>query len=1239
MKVKDIGRTANMAWSPAGQYPIYIATGTAAQQLDATFSTSAALEIFSLDLDKKGLEMERAATLSTEHRFHKLMWGNYGMNKGDFANGTVIGGTDNGGIYVYDAAKLLSGSEALIHKMDKHTGAVRALDVNPFQSNLLSSGASDSEIFIWDLNNAGTPMTPGAKSQPADEISCVAWNRQVQHILASTCPGGRCVVWDLRKNEPIIKVTDHSSRIRCKAVAWHPDVATQMMLASEDDHSPVIQMWDLRFATSPLKVLENHQRGILSIAWCPQDPDLLLSCGKDNRIICWNPNSAVAGGEVVYELPTSAQWSFDVHWCPRNPGLISASSFDGHISVYSLLGGGGVDNSVQQQQADQIASSFPGSDPFNRPTPQQQTPKDPRHAQEAAKWLRTPVGASFAFGGKLISFESPKQPPNQQQQALPQARPVHISQVITETDLINRSNTLEEALSKGTFVEFCNSKIKQSQNELDTQIWRFLKVNFEKEPRSHFVSLLGHDSHELARKAAVATGASMGLTNGSLEGDGVDAEELAERMQRLSGGSLEQEAKLGSGSKTPNDMYGDGDGAAAFDAIVAAGPVEVENRGKEDVGRSASPFTISQEDDTNGLVSQAVITGKFEIAVELCIHDNRMADAILLAIAGGPELLAKTQRKYFQKTKSNISRLISSIVTKDVRDLVQNTELENWKEALTALLTYSQPKEFSTLCDILGQRLETEGNGKLAAQACLCYICSGNVDKLVSCWAQVNHAATSPMSLQDLVEKVVTLRKAIELKVGYAPEISSPILANRLTEYAHLLASQGNLNTAMNYLGQSHEAKILELKDRLHKAQSGDSRTQSPWKQVNVPSQPAQQPQNLGVNSFQTTTVSSSSFYNSQVTSRLQGNTYQPQGQQPQHPQPNVNQATYASTQATAATSATTTTTSQSNMRMKAGGPRQYPSYPQTGMQQYYSREAPGMNNPGEVGQQPGFQTQGFGQTQPYTNPQTSTAPAPQPGGFYNPMDYGAQNPAVSQPVATPGLGGYQQPQPTVSSAPSQYAPVPTSSHSMLESNDPKKAWNDPPLLKPKAQPTAYVPPQPITAPIMGVPAEEPQPGYQQPTGYQQQQPPQQYNQQQNQQQYVQQELHAPQDNAPVKTAQSAPEKPKSPLPAEHQFLCDTFNALAQRCGASPSVNAQMKRKLEDVHRKLEVLYDKLREGTLSAMILQGLHEIAHDIGTYNYQHGLGVHTRLVTSGNFSEISAFMPGLKVLMQLATQLRV
>ena len=39
--------------------------------------------------------------------------------------------------------------------------------------------------------------------------------QQVQHILASTSPSGRSVVWDLRKNEPIITVTDRSTMVNC----------------------------------------------------------------------------------------------------------------------------------------------------------------------------------------------------------------------------------------------------------------------------------------------------------------------------------------------------------------------------------------------------------------------------------------------------------------------------------------------------------------------------------------------------------------------------------------------------------------------------------------------------------------------------------------------------------------------------------------------------------------------------------------------------------------------------------------------------------------------------------------------------------------------------------------------------------------------------------------------------------------------------------------------------------------
>lgn len=45
---------------------------------------------------------------------------------------------------------------------------------------------------------------------------------------------------------------------------------------------------------------------------------------------------------------------------------------------------------------------------------------------------------------------------------------------------------------------------------------------------------------------------------------------------------------------------------------------------------------------------EALLLDKKDIAVDLLTKQNRMADAIILALSGGPELLAKAQSKYFE---------------------------------------------------------------------------------------------------------------------------------------------------------------------------------------------------------------------------------------------------------------------------------------------------------------------------------------------------------------------------------------------------------------------------------------------------------------------------------------------------------------------------------------------------------------------------------------------------------------
>lgn len=475
MKIKELQKSVNVAWSPQQQCPIFLAAATAAQQLLDTSlnSTSPSLELYSLNLTDPGYDLELVGVQQSEHKFHKIVWSPFD-NAGNYPNGVIVGGCESGLLKIYSVSKMLAGEDALVAKSDKHNGPVRTVDYNPFKSNLIASAASDSEIFIWDVNNTSVPMTPGAKTQPSEDVCGVAWNRQVQHILASSF-ATRCVIWDLRKNEPIIKLSDTQSRVRWRVVQWHPDVATQLWLASEDDQSPVIQLWDLRYATAPSKTLQIHSRGVLGMTWCPSDPELMISCAKDNKILCWNASSEDGNAEILSEIASTSQWYSDISWCPRNPAIVAASSFDGNVSIYSLFGG----SQQQVKTTSKIADSFPGMESISQESHHQSSqPVVSFDMIKPPKWLKRPSGISFGFGGKIVTFNSNN-------------RSVEIKQLITDENLVKRSSELESVMSQGNYVEYCRQKANETNDQHSRFVWFFLKAYFEENTTCEFLNLLG----------------------------------------------------------------------------------------------------------------------------------------------------------------------------------------------------------------------------------------------------------------------------------------------------------------------------------------------------------------------------------------------------------------------------------------------------------------------------------------------------------------------------------------------------------------------------------------------------------------------------------------------------------------------------------------------------------------------------------------------------------------------------
>ncbi|XP_024430659.3 protein transport protein Sec31A isoform X7 [Desmodus rotundus] len=1234
MKLKEIDRTAMQAWSPAQNHPIYLATGTSAQQLDATFSTNASLEIFELDLSDPSLDMKSCATFSSSHRYHKLIWGPHKMDSKGNICGVLIAGGENGNIILYDPSKIIAGEkEVVIAQNDKHSGPVRALDVNIFQTNLVASGANESEIYIWDLNNFATPMTPGAKTQPAEDISCIAWNRQVQHILASASPSGRATVWDLRKNEPIIKVSDHNNRMHCSGLAWHPDVATQMVLSSEDDRLPVVQVWDLRFASTPLRVLENHARGILAIAWSMADPELLLSCGKDAKILCSNPNT----GEVLYELPTNTQWCFDIQWCPRNPAVLSAASFDGHISVYSIMGGNA--DGLRQKQVHKLSSSFGNLDPFGtgQPLPPLQIPQQAAQhhivlpLKKPPKWIRRPVGASFSFGGKLVTFENVKMQSQQGAEQQQQQQHVFISQVVTEKEFLSRSDQLQQVMQSQGFVKYCQKKIDASQSEFEKNVWSFLKVNFEDDSRGRYLELLGYRKDDLGKKIALALNKVDGPDTALKDSDQVaqsDGEESPAAEEQLLGEHIKEEKQ-------------------EFEFLPSAG----------------GPFNISINGDIDGLITQALLTGNFESAVDLCLHDNRMADAIILAIAGGQELLARTQKKYFAKSQSKITRLITAVVMKNWKEIVESCDLKNWREALAAVLTYAKPDEFSALCDLLGTRLESEGDSLLQTQACLCYICAGNVEKLVACWTKAQDRS-NPLSLQDLIEKVVILRKAVQLTQAMDTNTVGVLLAEKMSQYASLLAAQGSIAAALAFLPEStNQPNIVQLRDRLCRAQGepvpGQESPKVPYERQQLPKgrpgpiaghtqMPRVAPQQYyshGENPPPPGFLMHGNINPNVAAAQLSTSPGHLHTQVPPYPQPQPYQPAQPYSFGTGGSA-----TYQPQQPVAPSASNTYPNTP-------YISSAPSYSGQSQL-----YAAQ-HQVSPPTSSPSASFPPPPSSGASFQHGGPGA--PPSSAYALPPGTTG------TLPAASELPASQRTENQFMQDQapllEGPQNGWNDPPALnrvpKKKKMPENFMPPIPITSPITN-PLGDPQsqmlqqqpsapvplsnqasfpqphlaggqpsfPGMQQPLG-QPGMPPS------FSKPNIEGAPGAPIGNT-IQHVQSLPTEKitKKPIPDEHLILKTTFEDLIQRC-LSSATDPQTKRKLDDASKRLEFLYDKLREQTLSPTIINGLHSIARSIEMRNYSEGLTIHTHIVSTSNFSETSAFMPVLKVVLTQANKLGV
>lgn len=385
MKIKQIDTTSAIAWSFDG-IPL-LATGSIADTIDFDAPTSAVLQIW----NAVGLPQESPVfSAEVEHKFHALAWLRPLEGR---PRGVLVGAFANGVVEFWDVDQIFRTTSLAAASIHKYTGElpIKCLRFNPLQPHILATGGQKAQILIWNVLTFATPESPGTPISPMDNITSLAWNNVQGSILASTSSLGYTSIWDLKQKRELLHLlyVGTSGKADFSQVAWHPSELTKLATASQSDMCPVIMTWNLRTPQEPEKIMHGHTKGVLSLDWCAQDHNLLISAGKDNCVRLWNPVLGIKLGDY----PTTANWAFLTQFAPRAPDIFATASFDGKVIVQTLQDTSPpVSEKVQARDDNEFWTSITNVE----------TQQAVFEVKQAPKWLKRPVSASFGFGSKII---------------------------------------------------------------------------------------------------------------------------------------------------------------------------------------------------------------------------------------------------------------------------------------------------------------------------------------------------------------------------------------------------------------------------------------------------------------------------------------------------------------------------------------------------------------------------------------------------------------------------------------------------------------------------------------------------------------------------------------------------------------------------------------------------------------------------------------------------------------------
>ncbi|UVC54150.1 hypothetical protein MACJ_003484 [Theileria orientalis] len=719
-------------------------------------------------------------------------------------------GTNLGDVLFYDADAFVE-NQSMVSTFTSNVCNVPVKCLGYCGKNMLGVAGLDGQISVVDLTDESNfnVVDVSYGKWKVGLVTSLSWNYRLSHILASSGAAlvpsdtSGVVVWDLKVRKPASTFRDPSGRVNPIALDWVPDQPTQLVVGYADDNAPSLQLWDLRNCSAPVTEVKAHTRGLTDLKFSPHDPNMVLTCAKDDTTKCWHLTP-----EKNFNLLSSIQTEALSHhsrveWHLNAPGMFLSQANDGELCIHHAFSG-------------KVEDSY------------------------MPVWTRKKAGMVTGFAGQVITW-TPTDVHNYTLSSHYDSR--------TEELLNNTLEVLSVLHDEQMFVDFCDSKVANSANEHESLTWSVLRSQYHGEFRD-LLDVLGYaepdrtvsDTSDLLDDNANA----VGVTNAQLVGLDTDEDNRTESSNFFTNRSSALTEHTTQDDKDAEDFFNSlTQKTNELDLNASPEPKRVEK--PEEMSDGFEPEQISDEEPIDHYIKlnwcsdmslrRSLVKADHYEAAERCLKLNKVVECLLLGYLGGESVFMEMANKVVKTRKDPFLNLLFMVMHNDVEGFLEYSNLRDWKETLCVLYTYSSDTAyFKELAHRFGRRLQ---ENEMHHESAICFIISGDYREVVEAWrlsavaeatartdgSRFSVMGTSRSAASTLEDRLEMLLKLSVLSFSttasdYASD-TEELYENFdavLMELAEIFVDAGNLEKALetlNVTGASNSEVMTQLKSKI----------------------------------------------------------------------------------------------------------------------------------------------------------------------------------------------------------------------------------------------------------------------------------------------------------------------------------------------------------------------------------------------------------------------------------------